>query len=79
MNHMPKLTKRNLNSIKPHLGRHINLHLKDGSVMVNVHLTKAEANKGRSIIQIAKSKGKTVDISINEVDWIQPLNPWEVN
>ena len=46
-----------VNSAKSFLGKHVNLHLKDGAVIVNVQLTSIKKNdygKGRLIEYVAE-------------------------
>lgn len=40
------------NSAKSYIGKNVNLHLKDGAVIVNVHLTKLHKIQGKNNNQI---------------------------
>jgi len=42
----------NGNSAKSYLGKNVNLHLKDGAVIVNVHLKKLRKHAGKNNNQI---------------------------
>lgn len=54
------------NSAKSYLGKNVNLHLKDGAVIVNVQLTKLHKGAGKNNSQIeyhlANRKGSRVPL-----------------
>jgi hypothetical protein len=70
----------NLNLAKSYIGRRANLHLKDGSVIVNVLISEAKQNGEkhgyRSVILncIAKPKRKKIKVPLKEVVWVEPVN-----
>jgi hypothetical protein len=41
-----------VNSAKSYIGKNVNLHLKDGAVIVNVHLTRLHRGTGKNSKQI---------------------------
>jgi hypothetical protein len=69
-----------LNLARSHIGRRANLHLKDGSVIVNVLIIGAKRNDkkhGRSntiLDCIAKPKKKKIKVPLKEVEWVEPIN-----
>jgi hypothetical protein len=70
----------NLNLVKPHFGRRANLHLRDGSVIVNVVILEAKRNgekhRHRNIMLdcIADPKGQKIKVPLKEVEWVEPIN-----
>jgi hypothetical protein len=66
-----------LNSAKSYLGKNVNLHLKDGAVIVNVHLTqirKRELGKGKLLEYIPYGNTKVARIPLRNVAWAELLN-----
>ncbi len=66
-----------LNSAKSFLGKNVNLHLKDGGVIVNVHLTrikKGVVGKGMFIEFIPYGDRKIFRIPLRNVAWAELLN-----
>jgi hypothetical protein len=66
-----------LNSAKSYLGKNVNLHLKDGAVIVNVHLTrirKVEFGKGRLLEYVPYGNQKVGRIPLRHVAWAEQLN-----
>ncbi len=66
-----------LNSAKSYLGKNVNLHLKDGAVIVNVHLTKIskhELGKGKLLEYIPYRNHKASRIPLRHVAWAELLN-----
>jgi hypothetical protein len=70
----------NLNLARSYIGRRANLHLKDGSVIVNVLISEAKRNDekhGHSSVVlncIAKPKRKKIRVPLKEVVWVEPVN-----
>jgi hypothetical protein len=67
----------NLNSAKSFLGRNVNLHLKDGAVIVNVQLKrirKGEVGRGSLLEYVPYGNRKVVHIPIRSVAWAELLN-----
>lgn len=65
------------NSARSYLGRNVNLHLKDGAVIVNVHLTKLHkaAGKNNSQIEYASSGSqKASRLPLRYVAYAEMLN-----
>jgi len=64
------------NSAKSYLGRNVNLHLKDGAVIVNVHLTGIHkiSGKNNQIEYGASGKHKTIRIPLKNVAWAELIN-----
>lgn len=65
------------NSAKSYIGKNVNLHLKDGAVIVNVHLTKLHKAAGKNNNQIEyvpQGKGKATRIPLKTIAWAEMLN-----
>lgn len=70
--------KFNLNNAKLFIGRYANIHLKDGSVIVNVLVQKAQKNthENKPILHCLVSKyAKPLKIPVKEISWAEALNP----
>ena len=66
-----------LNSAKSYIGKNVNLHLKDGSVIVNVHLKsikKGNFRKSNFIEYIPFGKTETICVPLRNVAWAEMLN-----
>ena len=66
-----------LNSAKSYIGKNVNLHLKDGAVIVNVHLVrirKGEMGKGRLLEYTPYGNQKVARIPLRNVAWAELLN-----
>ncbi len=64
------------NSAKSYLGKNVNLHLKDGAVIVNVHLTKLHkvSGKNNSLIEYHLSNRKGSRIPLRNIAYAEMLN-----
>jgi hypothetical protein len=66
-----------LNSAKSYLGKNVNLHLKDGSVIVNVQLTrirKGSFGKGKFLEYVARRNRRITCMPLQDVAWAEMLN-----
>ena len=66
-----------LNSAKSFLGKNVNLHLKDGSVIINVQLTrirKGDFGKGNLVEYVPYGNRKLVRIPLRNIAWAEMLN-----
>ncbi|MDR1993078.1 MAG: hypothetical protein LBQ98_06230 [Nitrososphaerota archaeon] len=65
-----------LNSAKTYLGKNVNLHLKDGAVIVNVHLVRFHSGIGRNNKQLEYhlSNHKPELIPLKSVAYAKILN-----
>jgi hypothetical protein len=66
-----------LNSAKSFLGRHVNLHLKDGAVIVNVQLTRIRESpfgKSKVLEYVPFGNRKVIQIPLRSVAWAELLN-----
>ncbi len=65
-----------LNSAKSFLGKHVNLHLKDGAVIVNIQMTrlKKELGKGNLLEYVPYGKSKVAQIPLHCVAWAESIN-----
>ena len=74
------MNRIDLNVARSHVGHKVNLHLKDGSVIVNVIVTKAGRTiygfePNRSVLHFASStRGKASKIPLKEIEWMEPLS-----
>jgi len=68
-----------LNVARSHIGRKVNLYLKDGSVIVNVLITNAVRNlyglePNRSMLHFtAAINGRIRKVPLREVEWMEPI------
>jgi len=66
-----------LNSAKSFLGKNVNLHLKDGAVIVNVQLTrirKGVVGKGMLVEYVPFGNRKASRIPLRNIAWAELLN-----
>jgi len=66
-----------LNSARSHVGRKVNLHLKDGSVIVNVLVVDAtpkEDSHSRSALYFKATENKKMRIQVKEIEWVERLD-----
>ena len=68
----------NINTAKSLLGKNVNLHLKDGSVIINVQLAeirKDEFGKGSFVECVPYGRNRsTFRISLRSIAWAELLN-----
>jgi hypothetical protein len=67
----------NVNTAKSILGRNVNLHLKDGSVIVNVLLAEIQKDefRGKTLIKCVPYRRKNMfKIPLKSVAWTELLN-----
>ncbi len=64
------------NSAKSYIGRNVNLHLKDGAVIINVQLIKIRKCAGKNNNQIEYSLGnrKATRIPLRSIAYAEMLN-----
>jgi hypothetical protein len=68
----------NLNVARAFVGRHVNLHLKDGSVIVNVYVTDAKREDEDSrpaVFCITQQRKHPLRVLLKEIKWMEQLNP----
>jgi hypothetical protein len=66
-----------LNSAKSFLGKNVNLHLKDGSVIINVQLTgirKGEFGKRNFVEYVPYGNSRLGRIPLKNIAWAELLN-----
>jgi len=65
------------NSAKSYIGKNVNLHLKDGAVIINVQLTGIHKGTGKNnLIEYAPyGNRRTTRIPLRNVAWAEMLNP----
>ena len=67
-----------LNSAKSFLGKNVNLHLKDGSVIINVQLTKIQKGdfgKGNLLEYTPRRNRRLTRIPLRSIAYAELLNP----
>jgi hypothetical protein len=67
----------NMNMAKSFLGKNVNLHLKDGSVIINVQfseLLRDEFSRETFIRCVAYRKGNEFRIPLKNIAWAEQLN-----
>ena len=72
----------NLNVARAFIGRHVNLHLKDGSVLINVYIADAKHQKENgkpTVFYSAKPRTSPLKIYLKEIKWMEQLNPFVLN
>ncbi|KPV62037.1 MAG: hypothetical protein AOA65_2075 [Candidatus Bathyarchaeota archaeon BA1] len=71
------MSRFDLNSAKVYVGHNVNLHLKDGSVIINVLITHIhrEHHDRNIILCCSTPKKRTMKIHLSEVDWAERLDP----
>jgi hypothetical protein len=72
------MVRFNLNVARAFVGHHANLHLKDGSVLVNVYVADAKRDKvsGKpTVFCIVQSEKPPMRVFLKEVEWMEQLNP----
>lgn len=65
------------NSARSYIGRNVNLHLKDGAVIVNVQLTKLHKGMGKNnnVIEFAPlGNRKATCLPLKNIAWAEMLN-----
>ncbi|UCD97218.1 MAG: hypothetical protein JSV35_04020 [Candidatus Bathyarchaeota archaeon] len=68
----------NLNAARAFVGRNVNLHLKDGSVLVNIYVAdaKREVASGKpAIFYRSRSRKSSLKLLLREVDWMEKVSP----
>ena len=65
------------NSAKSYIGKNVNLHLKDGAVIINVQLTGIHKGAGKNnLIEYTPYKNKrTTRMPLRNIAWAEMLNP----
>jgi hypothetical protein len=65
-----------LNSARSFIGRNVNLHLKDGAVIINVHLIGISKGAGRnSLLEYSPTRNRrTIRIPLRNIAYAELLN-----
>ena len=75
-----RMRRFDLNSARTYVGSNVNLHLKDGSVIINVLVTKTVQRKSRhgdaALQCVLPTRKKTVKVSLGEIEWAERLDPY---
>ena len=65
------------NSARSYVGRNVNLHLKDGAVIINVQLTKIHKGEGKNnnLIEYSlQGNRKSIRVPLRSIAWAEMLN-----
>jgi hypothetical protein len=65
------------NSARSFIGRNVNLHLKDGAVIINVQLTRIQRGVGKnnnSIEYALSGNRKATQVPLKNIAWAEMLN-----
>jgi len=65
------------NSARSYIGKNVNLHLKDGAVIVNVHLTALHRNAGKNnnLIEYTPNGNHRITcLPLRSIAWAEMLN-----
>ncbi|MFZ0966228.1 MAG: hypothetical protein WAN82_06330 [Candidatus Bathyarchaeia archaeon] len=71
------MEKFSMNTAKSFLGKNVNLHLKDGSVIINVQLSELQKDEFRRetfVKCIPYGKGNEFRIPLKSIAWAEQLN-----
>ncbi len=73
---MVKMESFSSNSARSYIGKNVNLHLKDGAVIVNVHLTALHkgAGKNNNLIEYQHGNRKTTRLPLRNIAYAEMLN-----
>lgn len=73
---MLTLESFNCNSARSYIGKNVNLHLKDGAVIINVCLKKIQKAPGKNNNQIEYAHGnrKTTRLPLRNIAWAEMIN-----
>jgi len=58
------------------VGRHVNLHLRDGSVIINVRVVEALHGSPSVLCYKTLTEGRRHRVSLRDIAWMEPLNPY---
>ncbi len=67
-----------LNVAKSFLGKNVNIHLKDGSVVVNVQIAEVRRDddgRGHFLRCVTLRRGSRLNVPLATVAWAECLNP----
>lgn len=68
--------KFDLNSARSVVGHNVNLHLKDGSVIINVLITHERKNHGEGVtVYYAAPIERMREVPLREIEWTERLDP----
>ncbi len=67
-----------LNSARSYVGHNVNLHLKDGSVIINVLVTEVQRNNNENspTLQYVTPTRRIMRVRLREIEWAERLNPY---
>ena len=71
------MEKFSMNTAKSFLGKNVNLHLRDGSVIINVQLSELQKDEFRRetfVKCVPYGKGNEFRIPLKSISWAEQLN-----
>jgi len=71
---LPRKNGMDLNSARAMVGRHVNLHLRDGSVIVNVRVVEALRGSPSFLFYKTVTERRRRRVPLRDVVWLEPLN-----
>ena len=71
---MPERGRLDLNSARAMIGRHVNPHLKDGSVIINVRVVEALRGSPSILRYKIPARRRMRQVPLRDVAWLEPLN-----
>jgi len=69
------LERFDVNVARSYVGRNVNLHLKGGTVVINVHIIRVRGGRGKRTLHYKTPLGED-EVPLEGVDWAQPLDPF---
>ena len=73
---MPRKNGLHLNSARAMVGSHVNLHLRDGSVIVNVRVVETLRGSPSVLLYKTVTKSKRHRVPLRDVAWLEPINSY---
>ncbi len=64
-----------VNVARSYVGCNVNLHLKGGTVVVNVHIIRVRGDRGKRALYYETPLGEE-EVPLEGVDWAQLLDPF---
>jgi hypothetical protein len=62
-----------VNEIKPYIGKRCNIHLKDGSVIVNVKVIGTRGKNPNKYLAYTDNSKKVKRVMLNKVSWLREV------
>jgi len=69
------LGRFDVNVARSYVGRNVNLHLKGGTVVINVHVIRVRGDTRKRTLHY-KTPLREEEVPLEDVDWAQLLDPF---